>query len=99
MLDCVLWARDKYLVEGGLMFPDRATMFIATIEDEEYKNDKIHFWDSVYGFNMSNIKKWALIEPIVDPVDKKAINSNACAIFVIKYLNIIYKLNVELFSN
>lgn len=62
------------------MFPDRATMFIASIEDEEYKNDKIHFWDSVYGFNMSNIKKWALIEPLVDPVDRKAINSDSCPI-------------------
>jgi protein arginine N-methyltransferase 1 len=24
MLDSVLWARDKYLVEGGKMLPDRA---------------------------------------------------------------------------
>ena len=24
MLDCVLWARDKYLVKGGKMLPDRA---------------------------------------------------------------------------
>ena len=23
MLDSVLWARDKYMVKGGLMFPDK----------------------------------------------------------------------------
>ena len=38
MLDCVLWARDKYLKKGGKMLPDRATIYVAAIEDSEYKN-------------------------------------------------------------
>ncbi|CAE7843747.1 PRMT1, partial [Symbiodinium sp. KB8] len=50
MLDSVLWARDKYLAPGGLLYPDKATMWISAIEDGEYKEDKIHFWDNVYGF-------------------------------------------------
>ena len=33
MLDTVLWARDKYLVEGGKMLPDRAKIYVAAIED------------------------------------------------------------------
>lgn len=33
MLDCVLWARDKYLKKDGLLFPDRAVIFLATLED------------------------------------------------------------------
>jgi protein arginine N-methyltransferase 1 len=33
MLDCVLWARDKYLVKGGKMLPDRADIYVAAIED------------------------------------------------------------------
>lgn len=37
MLDCVLWARDKYLAADGLMFPDRAVMYLASIEDEDYR--------------------------------------------------------------
>lgn len=41
MLDSVLYARDRYLVPGGLMFPDEATMYIAAIEDQEYKEEKI----------------------------------------------------------
>jgi len=41
MLDSVLYARDKYLVPGGLMFPDEATMYMAAIEDQEYKEEKI----------------------------------------------------------
>lgn len=41
MLDTVLYARDKYLVPGGLIFPDKATLFMAGIEDGEYKEEKI----------------------------------------------------------
>lgn len=41
MLDTVLVARDKYLAPGGLIFPDKATMYIAAIEDGDYKDEKI----------------------------------------------------------
>lgn len=41
MLDTVLYARDKYLVPGGKIFPDKATIYMAAIEDGEYKEDKI----------------------------------------------------------
>lgn len=42
MLDTVLLARDKYLKKGGLIFPDTASIFIATIEDQDYKDEKIN---------------------------------------------------------
>lgn len=41
MLDTVLYARDKYLAPDGLIFPDKATLFLAGIEDGEYKEEKI----------------------------------------------------------
>lgn len=41
MLDTVLYARDKYLETGGLIFPDKATIYMAGIEDGEYKDEKI----------------------------------------------------------
>ena len=41
MLDTVLFARDKYLAPGGLIFPDKATIYMAGIEDGEYKDEKI----------------------------------------------------------
>lgn len=41
MLDTVLYARDRYLAPGGLIFPDKATIFLAGIEDGEYKEEKI----------------------------------------------------------
>ena len=41
MLDTVLYARDTYLVPDGKIFPDKATIFLAGIEDGEYKDEKI----------------------------------------------------------
>ena len=41
MLDTVLYARDRYLAPGGKIFPDKATIFMAGIEDGEYKSEKI----------------------------------------------------------
>jgi protein arginine N-methyltransferase 1 len=49
MLDSVLFARDKWLVKGGVMLPDVATIQLCAIEDAEYRRDKIDFWDNVYG--------------------------------------------------
>lgn len=41
MLDTVLYARDTYLRQGGKIFPDKATIYMAGIEDGEFKEDKI----------------------------------------------------------
>jgi protein arginine N-methyltransferase 1 len=78
MLDTVLYARDKWLAPDGLMFPDRATLFVTAIEDRQYKDDKINWWDDVYGFDMSCIRSVALQEPLVDVVDRNQVVSNAC---------------------
>jgi len=80
MLDTVLLARDKYLKPGGLIFPDTASMYIAAIEDQDYKEEKINFWDNVYGFDYSIIKDIALREPLVDTVELKAVVTNPCKI-------------------
>ncbi len=38
---------------GGLILPDKATMYVCGIEDEEYRQEKINFWDNVYGFDFT----------------------------------------------
>ena len=46
---------------------------MCAIEDREYKESKIHWWENVYGFDMSTIKDIALTEPLVDVVDPKQV--------------------------
>merc|ERR1719253_820196 len=80
MLDTVLDARDKWLKPGGLLFPDKATLYVCAIEDAEYRDEKINFWDNVYGFDMSCIKEIAMVEPLVDVCNPHQIMSNSCQI-------------------
>jgi len=80
MLDTVIFARDKWLKKDGMIFPDKAKLYITAIEDAEYREDKINFWDSVYGFDMSCIKEMALVEPLVETVDPQQVISDACSI-------------------
>uniref|UniRef100_A0A1B6EFM7 type I protein arginine methyltransferase n=1 Tax=Clastoptera arizonana TaxID=38151 RepID=A0A1B6EFM7_9HEMI len=80
MLDTVLYARDKWLKSDGMLFPDRATLFVTGIEDRQYKDEKINWWDDVYGFDMSAIRKVAISEPLVDIVDPKQVVTNSCLI-------------------
>ena len=83
MLDTVLYARDNYLVENGLIFPDKATLYVAGIEDGEYKEEKIGFWDHVWGFDFSPLKQTALTEPLVDTVEMKAVVTDPAAILTL----------------
>ncbi|XP_011500937.1 PREDICTED: protein arginine N-methyltransferase 1 [Ceratosolen solmsi marchali] len=80
MLDTVLFARDKWLRPDGMLFPDKATLYICGIEDRQYKDEKINWWDDVYGFDMSSIRKVAISEPLVDVVDPKQVVTNSCMI-------------------
>lgn len=80
MLDTVLYARDKWLKPDGILFPDRCTLYITAIEDRQYKDEKINWWDDVYGFDMTSIRKVAITEPLVDVVDPKQVVSSHCLI-------------------
>lgn len=80
MLDCVLWARDKYLAVDGKMLPDKAIMYVAAIEDGDYKNQKKSFWNDVYGVDMSCVSPTVMKEPLVDSVNSSMIMSSSCKI-------------------
>lgn len=61
MLSSVLYARDKWLKPGGLLFPSIADLFIAPINDTAVE-DRLDFWTGVkdiYGINMSCVQNFA----------------------------------------
>ena len=45
-------------------------------------------WDDVYGFDFTCIKEIALKEPLVDTVEIKAVNTQACPIKTIDLLTV-----------
>ena len=80
MLDSVLWARDKYLVKGGKILPDKCCIYLAALEDGEYKSSKKNFWNDVYGVNMSCMSPTVMREPLIDCVSSNMILSNSCKV-------------------
>ncbi|CCE91975.1 protein-arginine omega-N methyltransferase HMT1 TDEL_0D03910 [Torulaspora delbrueckii] len=78
MLDTVLYARDRYLVEGGLIFPDKCSIHIAGLEDAHYKDEKLNYWHDVYGFDYSPFIPLVMEEPIVDTVQSNVVNTTRC---------------------
>lgn len=91
MLDTVLNARDRYLAVDGIILPDKCTMFLTGIEDRAYKKEKIDWWKSVYGFDMSYLREAAMIEPLVDMCNPRQVCMND---FVLAQLDI-GKMKVE----
>lgn len=83
MLDSVLFARDKWLKPGGMLFPDKARLWLAAIEDAKYKYEKIDFWTDVYGIDMNVMRREALLEPVVDLVESGNMVSSMCPVFEI----------------
>lgn len=54
MLDSVIYTRDKFLKKDGLLFPERAKIYIAAGDDITYKIKEDALWtENEYGINMS----------------------------------------------
>ena len=90
MLDTVLFARDKWLKvsEESFLFPNKARIMVAGIEDGKFKEEKLEFWHNVYGFNMSCMRDDAILEPLVDYVDSDQIVTTSAPIVEIDLKNI-----------
>lgn len=73
MVDAVILARDKYLAPGGLIFPDRADLFLTAIEDGDYSEKRSEFWEDVYGFDMTCVQTLSLMEPLIDSCNPRQV--------------------------
>mmetsp|Transcript_23741 Transcript_23741/g.29912 ORF Transcript_23741/g.29912 Transcript_23741/m.29912 type:complete len:202 (+) Transcript_23741:303-908(+) len=87
MLDTVIFARDKWLIpNNGIIFPDKAVMYLCGMEDGQVKRDRIDFWENIYGFDFTTLRDIAIKEPVVDVVDGKAIVTDSVPILDIDLL-------------
>ncbi|XP_074522710.1 protein arginine N-methyltransferase 3 [Halichoeres trimaculatus] len=80
MLDSVLYARDLYLADNGSVYPDLCNISLAAIGDTQRHQDRIAFWDDVYGFNMSCMKKAVVPEAGVEVVQPETLISEPTVI-------------------
>ncbi|KAG0267786.1 hypothetical protein DFQ27_008285 [Actinomortierella ambigua] len=80
MLDSVLVARDRFLVEGGLLAPSQTRILLTATSDETFVDENIHYWTDVYGFKMSAMQDGTLREALVDVVQPKTIVTTTVSI-------------------
>lgn len=94
MLPSVLFARDKWLVEGGLVLPNQATMYIAGAKVA--KKDTVEsFWKDVYGFDMRVLVDEKEVQVSCD-VDDIAATKICTSSLTIKQLDILTCRNPDL---
>lgn len=48
-----------------------------------WQSEKIHFWENVYGFDMSCIRDVAIMEPLVDNTNAKSMVTAGVPIFTV----------------
>ncbi|XP_026866956.2 protein arginine N-methyltransferase 3 isoform X1 [Electrophorus electricus] len=80
MLDSVLYARDRYLADGGSVYPDCCSISLAAVGDTEKHRDRIAFWDNVYGFKMECMKNSVLSEAVVEVLKPETLISEPAVI-------------------
>lgn len=64
------------------VYPDICTISLVAVSDMSKYTDRIDFWDDVYGFNMSCMKRAVIPEAVVEVVDHKTLISDPCSIKV-----------------
>ncbi|KAF7306023.1 Protein arginine N-methyltransferase [Mycena chlorophos] len=77
-LEEVILARDKYLKKDGFIYPESVTLYMAAIEDADFKDEKFGFWDNIQGLDYSAFKPFALRDPVVDTCDIRAVVTQPC---------------------
>jgi len=82
MLDSVLYARDKYLQPDGLMVPSQTSILVSAYAGAPWHADRVAFWDSVYGFDMTAMKDKIEDEAIIEVVDQGEVVSDEVSIAV-----------------
>nr|BAN65488.1 conserved hypothetical protein [Babesia bovis] len=87
MLSSVLFARDRYLISGGLMVPSKVKLGLFAVDMYDDIESKLNEWDErKYGLILDGLRYEAhelLKEPVVEVVDPSRIVSDASGICIL----------------
>jgi protein arginine N-methyltransferase 1 len=80
----LLYCRDNFLVKGGIVCPNEASLSVVGITDYQYKCDTVDYWDNVYGFNMAPMKQLVMREPTGCSLPKHLVKTKMATVATIK---------------
>ncbi|OWZ43844.1 protein arginine N-methyltransferase 3 [Cryptococcus neoformans c45] len=73
MLDSVLVARDRFLAPNGLMAPSQTRLVLSAITGDRVYRERVKFWNSVYGFDLSTMNAVGFDEGLTEVVDEEEV--------------------------
>ncbi len=82
MLQSVLVARDRFLAPWGTVLPNK-TVVVLEVADEAAGTGPLDFWDRVYGFDLSPVKKRVRVHtrtPLVRVLPAGRVASSRCVV-------------------
>lgn len=83
MLDSVLHARERFMKPTGLMVPSQTSIILTLFSGASLINDRIAFWEDVYGYKMAAMKEEIYDDALIDVVNGGDIVSDEYSLSVI----------------
>ncbi|XP_041857872.1 protein arginine N-methyltransferase 2 [Melanotaenia boesemani] len=78
MVESVLVARDRWLRNGGIMWPSSAAFTLVPCQAESYYAEKMAFWESPYGLDFTPLQILAQQEFFTKPKFSHILEPNDC---------------------
>ncbi|XP_036400743.1 protein arginine N-methyltransferase 2 [Megalops cyprinoides] len=78
MVESVLVARDRWLKQGGVMWPSSASLTLVPCQAPEDYSQKVDFWTDPYGLDFSCLRPLALTEFFSKPKFSHQIRPEDC---------------------
>ncbi|XP_036965035.1 protein arginine N-methyltransferase 2 isoform X2 [Acanthopagrus latus] len=78
MVESVLLARDRWLKDGGVMWPSSAALTLVPCQANSYYAEKMAFWERPYGLDFTPLQPLAQQEFFAKPKFSHLIEPNDC---------------------
>ncbi|XP_029385979.1 protein arginine N-methyltransferase 2 isoform X2 [Echeneis naucrates] len=78
MVESVLLARDRWLREGGVMWPSSAAFTLVPCQADRYYAEKMAFWERPYGLDFTPLQPLAKQEFFTKPKFSHLIEPSEC---------------------
>ncbi|XP_018527453.1 protein arginine N-methyltransferase 2 isoform X2 [Lates calcarifer] len=78
MVESVLLVRDRWLREGGVMWPSSAALTLVPCQADSYYAEKMAFWEQPYGLDFTPLQPLAQQEFFTKPKFSHLIEPNDC---------------------
>ncbi|KAK3543808.1 hypothetical protein QTP70_028104 [Hemibagrus guttatus] len=78
MVESVLRVRDRWLKDGGMMWPSSATLCLVPCQAHADYSQKLEFWENIYGLDFSCLQPVAQEEFFSKPKFSHHLNPDDC---------------------